>query len=256
MASAMYERANLLAILSVGDTPEWHEQVDGGGDAEYDGPPDNSAAGVDLDGAVKTLVFVQLRREVHRRTVYIRPGTFDAATTYTAIIGGTSVGSTGASLALLLADIASDINANGTTSLLVSATVVDTDGDDVNDAVRLVGLAEADYSIDVSVAAGTGTITAEADPSSCTARLYATGAGPNAPGRLPVDPESNDPGVWLYINGQLYTVGYRGLAERFDTPGLGRLYVELDSVAGHASDGASLVSYTPHVWIGPGVESL
>lgn len=245
--SGLFELTNMLGVLQVGRDPEWTEQLDISGDPEYAGAPSRANCGVYLQNTVQALVKVVMRREAHRRTCYVTPGTFDATTTYTTTIGGHAVPATGATLAALLTAIVAAIVADADANPLVTATVIDADDDGTNDSVRLVGKAEADYSLAVSKTGGTGTITATADPLTATARLWDTGKGPNAPGRTGTS--SGDPGAWTGCADAEYALTRRGMTERFPVPGLERLYVELDDVAGHASD--SGVTYTPRVFIGP-----
>ncbi len=249
--STLYELTNLLGVLQVGRAPQWSEQVDEAAEPAYDGAPATSDSGVDLQNAVQAMVCVNLRREAHRRTCIVTPGTFDAATTYTITVSGTGITATGASLSALLTALVAAVVANGTVNALVTATVYDDDGDGTNDSVKIVGKAEADYGIGVSATSGTGTIAVTADPSTAALRLWGVGAGPNAPGRTGTS--SGDPGVWAYVSAQTYALAYRGFLERFAVAGMERLYVELASVAGPASDTGS-PTYTPHVWIGPCVQ--
>lgn len=139
--------------------------------------PAPGGGGVDVTGATLALVKVSLRENPAYRTAYYVVTTTDLTATYTATVDGTAVAynaavGTPANLAELVADWAAAINANGTVAALVTATATDYAGDGVINAVRLVGLGVADYSVAVTVT-GTAAVSLYADASGATMRLLA-----------------------------------------------------------------------------------
>jgi hypothetical protein len=61
---------------------------------------------------------------------------------------------------------------------------------------------------------------------------------------------STPPTVWAW-SGELYALDRRGLVERFDTAGLGRLHVQLSDRLLPAGDGAIVTARAPVVSVGP-----
>ena len=174
------------------------------------------------------------------------PSTWPA--TYTVTVDGNAVSYDAsaaspapADAADVLEDLAAAINADGTVGALVNAEALDEDGDGTVDTVRLRGLGEADYSIAVS-ATGGAALTCEADPASCSARVWLSARGTGA---LP-------PGWRVPNGGELGEITRRGFDERLGTGGCSRAYVEIHSITGVSSDGAG-VTYVPRVFVGPGV---
>lgn len=231
-----FETANLLAIVAAGRNPQWVEQT------AYEDPPTSASDGTYLEEAVVTLVRVDLRETLSARTAYFVIDAVDLTAVYELVLDGTSVtydaGGAGATdLDDVLAGIVAAVQGNVTTNALVNVTVVDTDDDGVDDAVRIEGRAIDDYTLDYSTT-GTPTVRVLADPATASIRFYATVAG-----------TGTKPDGWVQPYDANYPIAFRGFIERFETAGLDRGYVEVYDMA-CAGDGAS-VTYTATVTLGP-----
>jgi hypothetical protein len=235
-----WEDANRLAVLAAGANPQWVEQTD------YSGNPDSAASGVYLEEALQTQVIVDLREELHRRTARVTIGTLDLTADYVIEINGNAVtydaGVAGpADATEVLEGIAAAINADVTVGPLVTAEAVDTDEDAVIDTVVIRGDAEADYSIDFSTT-GTAVLEVSADAKTASARIFQKAGG-----------SGDRPDGWRLVRGaNAIAIDRYGFAERLETGGIDRFYVELYDVDG-GGDGAS-VTHTATVLIGPGVQ--
>lgn len=233
-----FETLNAAGLLAIALTPEWVDQD--ATSAAYTGAPSSASSGVYLQESPRCLIYVALRESVAQRTARVTV-TFDAASTYVVTVNGVaSAGATGASLAALLADLV-------TKSTALAGVTAIADPDDPLDTVRLTGDAEADFSIDVSVAGGAGTIACTADASSCEVRAFFT------PGGIVKDGSTGNENGWVVPPNSSWTLTYRGLMERADCAGFGRGYLEIHTIAGHASDGASVTLTVQRVMIGPAV---
>lgn len=236
------ETSNFLAILAGARRPQW--TVPG----TYTGAPATANAGVSLlangtdeRGVLACGAAVAMRENVHRRAFRITP-TFDAATTYTITIGGVgSGGAIQATIALLLAELISDINATSgatVTAIADPAAPLTT--------ILVTGDAEADYTIGCSVAGGAGTIAVVADPTSATLRAFVTMAGTNADASAVSQ-------AWRLVPDSEIALDYRGYDDTFSPAGRGRLYIELDDVTGtgDVAGASTTITYAPVVLIGP-----
>ena len=187
-------------------------------------------------------VAVAMRESVHRRTFRVTIPVFDAASTYTVTVGGVgSGGAIQATIALLLAELVTDINAaaGGTVTAIA-------DPDAPLTTVLVTGDAEADYTIGVSRAGGAGTILATADPTAAVLRAYTTlGGTMEDSSAVPVD--------WRLVPGFEYTVDYRGYDDTFAPAGRSRFYAELDDLVGtgDVAGAGGTITYAPTVLIGP-----
>ncbi len=239
-----FDTANLLAILAGGRAPEWEAQSTQAGGHNTTAaplrPPELASDGVALSGNLFTMIDVPLRiTGPHRRRGIVTIGTFDATTSYTVTLGGNAFTSTTpADLATALSDLATAINAHADyTASVVTTTVV------------FYGATDADFSIVPSRSGGTGTLSTVADPSSAPPRFYGIGASVAA----------TAPETWKSVLGVTaapsLAADFRGVLGPMPTAGLSRVYVEVDSLAGHASDstgtGGTLTYATPVVTIGP-----
>ena len=163
----IFERANQLAILSSGRSPQWvaHAHTPATVAATTGGAPSTAAAGVPLSDtasgtAVRTLVGLSPRKTAHRRQAVVTL-TYDAATTYTGTVGGNAVATAAnTDAATTLTDLADDLNASGAVAALVTATATDADGDGTIDSVTIVGDAE---TVGLSTPVGRD-VTVVADP--------------------------------------------------------------------------------------------
>ena len=232
--SALYDTANRLAVLSGARVPQWETQLghDGTSGTDPDGYPSSAAAGVDLVNSVQALVAVEMRAAVHRRRAVVTVTTLDLTADYTVTINGTACVATGvhANLDGLLTEIALIINTN-------VPSVVTATADLTADSVTIVSDTNADYTITMS-ATGTGVLAIEADPTVATLRLWAKCRSSSAPN------------TWIEVLDQEFALTHVGFLERFDVPGLDRIYVEVADVDG-TGDGASVTYTFPTVKIGP-----
>lgn len=256
----LFETGNALAVLSASRNINWQAQpvtaVLAGVSA---GLPNSAASGIDLSDVVKALVSVYAREEVHHRSGRYTIPTHDAATSYAAVIGGTTVSyvngaDTRADQGLRGLQLA--MAASGPIIALVTVTVVNAAGDDVTGtaydnttadtilatsavAVLFRGLDDTTYTIDFLAVGGVGVMVCIADPLTLSLRIYAT--------------RKLTAGVsqWLLINGAQETIDHLNWTERLTVNGYRRLYVEIYNVTA-AGDGAT-VTYQPGVFIGPAI---
>jgi hypothetical protein len=219
----VFETLNRLGVLSIGRRPEWKVPAS-------TGIPTTATAGVSIAGAVKTTLWVACREELHRRTVRIAVGVYDAATTYQVDISTFNVTAVAeGSIEATVDDLVSKLNADVDISALIVAT---REGSGADSVLVIRGLSQADYTAAVSATSGTGTISiTQADTTSADVRvfLYADGTGERPEG-------------WVQAReGFFQTVDYRGLTERLDTAGFSRMAVEV------VADGAVTVRIGPAV---------
>jgi hypothetical protein len=246
-----FEDLNDAGLRAIALTPEWVDQ-DATADS-YTGAPTSQNAGVYLQGSPRCVIHVALRAHVHRREAHVTMITLDTGATYTVTIDGHAIAkATPTSENNLLTSLAASINASGTVNTIVTASALDSDGVDVsvsgNPAVELflVGVEEDDWSLDIG-ATGTGALAATADASTCGVRLFAT------PGGIIKDGSTGNANGWVKPANAAWSVDYRGLMERADCAGFDRGYLELYTIDGHASDGASVELTIAKVMIGPAV---
>ncbi|MFU8802634.1 MAG: hypothetical protein ACNA8W_02385 [Bradymonadaceae bacterium] len=220
-----FELLNRLGILSIGRRPEWKTPAS-------TGIPTSPTAGVSIAGAVKTMVWLECREELHRRTARVTI-TNDAATTYTVTIGGNAVATGGeATLEATIDAMVEDINTDVDAGALVVASREGAGDDSV---LLLRGAGSADYTLTVGAETGSGTIdfTADATTAEVWVYLYADGIGDKPEGwAIAKD------GHWGDIGDE---IDFRGITERLETAGYSRCAVEV------VADGAVQVQ------IGPGV---
>lgn len=236
-SNSLYINATALAELTAGRVPKWTSEVLD----EASAFPSSIAGGVDMEDSVRCLWRVMPRGLPTARIAYVTPGVLDAASTYRVTVGGVNCDGAGsATLATVLTNIAAAINSGA--SATVTASVVDLDGDTVNDSVKLVGVANADWSFAATIVSGTGTWSLkQADASSCNVRLWALPEGYDA---------DTTPPTWAMIANFPVAVTYRGMVDEIKSAGISRLYAEVTDLAGHASDGSG-ITYTVETNIGP-----
>lgn len=227
-------------------------------------PATSTGGGVSVAGAVSALVHVTTRPYPWGRRAYYVVDTFDAGATYTLEVDGTSVSeATPATLADLLADLAAAANADPTIGADWSATVVDYDGDGVNDAIQIAPLTTSatyygegaiGYPVDGS-ATGTAVIAVYADPESVELAIY--GRTVDVPPQSVADGvESERYRAWAVLEAPTatgearYAVGLRGIQKRIDVAGLSAISCVLTSALGVTGDGGGVV-LTPRAWISP-----
>lgn len=236
----VFEDSTILSILSAGASPSWTSIDD---EANYTGYPAAADAGVYLNGALKTLVAVDMREAVHRRTARVTIPTYDGAADYTVTINATAItvaAAAHATLNELIDALATAINASGAINALVTAS----DEDNAGTTLLIVGDVDADFTIDAT-ATGTGTVAIVADPDTASVRIW---------GSLKAASGETAPSGWRLVNDATFAIDERGFLERFDTAGFDRLYVELASVDGTGdgdSDATLTITYVPTVRVGP-----
>lgn len=236
--------ATELAVLLAGRKPNWKQQVVSNA---LTAPPEETTDGAYLDDAPRTLVAVDLREDVHRRTARITIPTLSIGDDFTLTInGGTAVYDSVGDLDLdeVVAGFAAAINADADVNTVVLATAVKGSDDTVvvgtRDSVKITGLTAADYTIDVTDN-GTSVVAVAADPVTATLRMYfSLGAadGVTAPTGWRRGPNS-------------YSITSTGFVERFDTAGLDRIFVQLEGLDVMPGDGTIVTARTPDVNIGP-----
>ena len=221
------------------------------------GLPDSVGSGSDMLNVVKTLVSVQVREQVARRSFRYTIPIHDAATTYNAIVAATTVayvngGDVRADQAIR--GLSTAINADVVVNLVIVAIPVNAAGQDVTGipfdgtdtatiaataatAVLSRGLAEADYTINHSTTGGTGTSAVVADAIAMAIRLFLT------------EKLASGTAEWARVNGSDDTLTTFGYQERFTVNGYRRIYVHVTNIAA-AGDGAT-VTYAPGIFITP-----
>lgn len=244
----LYEDLNRAGLLAIGLKPEWVDQDATA--ANYTGAPNAAADGVFLQNSPKALVQVNARESAHRRTGRVQITTADLTTTvYTVTIDGFPVVydasvETPFDLAALVAGIAAKIEADASATLVVDA-VTDPENPDT---VLITGKAEADWSLDATVAGGTGAVSATADATGFDVRIWTT------PGGVVKSGSTGKPNGWASPVDAVYSGrDYRGFVERLDVAGLERLYVELFNITNDGSDGAAVSVTIDRVMVGPAV---
>jgi hypothetical protein len=278
--------ANALAILSAARLPLWQQQTAGATASEYDRPPTESSgtptAGVsasliasDSKGTLKARVAIDMRREAYRRRIDITV-TPDAATTYTLTVNGTGItGATGADADAILVDLAANVTADATVGgaagaaqkveavLLDSAgavTVGTAGGGNAAATCVIYGVVNSanllgDFYFDIGEAGGAGEAVVVADAASATYVAWrATLAAVASAGTVVT------PGGWRRWGDALGAgvVTLRGFDAQWPVAGCSRLYLELPTVAGHASDGSGTGNVTityriGGIWVGPAI---
>lgn len=236
-SNSLYINATALAELTAGRRPKWTSE-DLTSASTF---PSSIASGVDMEDAVRCLWRVMPRADPAKRVAYVTPGVLDAASTYRVTVGGVNCDAAGsATLATLLTNIAAAINSGA--SATVTASVVDFDGNGTNDSVKLVGVANADWSFAASIVSGTGTWSLkQADASSCNVRFWALPEGYDA---------DTTPSTWAMIANFPVAVTYRGMVDEIKSAGISRLFAEVTDLAGHGSDGSG-ITYSVETNIGP-----
>ncbi len=245
----LFENLNTKGLLALGIQPEWVD-VEAAG---YTNPPNSAADGVYLQDSPKAHACIALRETVHARTCRAVIGTAAlTGTTYTITIDGNAVAYDSTAEAPADADalvqgIVDGINGDGTVGPLVTATVDEDDEDGLT--IKIVGDSEDDYSFAAAVAGGTGTFASQtADPISCDVRVFVT------PGGIVKSGSDGNPDGWVAPLDAIYTgIDYRGWMERFDVAGCDRMYLQLENIAKHGSDGGSVTVEPYKVMVGPSV---
>lgn len=226
-----WESANEAALLAAGNRPEWVEQT------SYTGPPTSAGDGVYLSGALRTLVAVDMRESVARRTARITvSGTAASGFARVLINGITTSTSENQTAAEIAAGLIASINVHASLT-----DVTATEGDTPEEIV-VTGDTDTEWSIETEVTVAGVTLECVADPVAANVILWGrmTGIG-------------SVPGGWRTLRGwEALGIHGRGFVERFDTAGIDRLYVELRHVSGHPDDGEG-VTYVPAVHVGPSV---
>jgi hypothetical protein len=243
----LWDTVNLLGMLLVGREPEWVEQ------AATTGAPTSANDGVPLQDSPVAFLSVAMREEVIHRIARVTVSVLDLTDTYTVTIDGNNVdfdALAGGAVDLedVIEGIRDAINADPVVSLIVVAEGVDADGDTFLDTVKITGLAEPDYTIDISTAGG-GALACAADATDADLRVWGW------PGGARRDQATTAPNGWKQIAGETFaSLDYRGCYLRLERPvaGFTRLYVELFNVAG-AGDGPT-VTYDPTAHVGYSVQ--
>lgn len=226
-------------------------------------PATSTGGGVSVAGAVSALVHVTTRPYPWGRRAYYVVDTFDAGASYSLEVDGTTVTeATPATLADLLADLAQAANTDPTIGADWSATVIDYDGDGVDDAIQVAPLSTSTYYGEGAVgypvdgsATGSAVVTMYADAESVELAIY--GRTVDVPAAsVASGVESERYRAWAVLEAPTasgearFSVGTRGIHKRLDVAGLASLSAVLSSPLGVAGDGGGVV-LTPRAWIAP-----
>lgn len=253
------EDLNRAGLLAIGLIPEWVDQ------GVFTGAPNTTSRGVFLTGFGESKGTagaqgqVNARAEVHRRTGRIKIDTFDllvgvySITIEAALLTYDTSVELPADNAALVQGLVDEIN--GGPAAITDALTASVDPEDA-DAVLLLGDVEAGWSLDATLAGGTGAITVTADATGFDVRLFTTPGGILRSGTNPetLEPNAGNPDGWaLAANAEWPGNSYRGWHERFDIAGRDRAYLEVYNVTKDAADGATLTPTIHKVMIGPHV---
>lgn len=247
-----FETANLLVILNAGRAPAWALQAD----ADQTIIPATAGAGVGLDvasgDALKTMLVVRVRENPAYRTSYYSVTTVDLTATYTITVnGGTALSYDAAaesatSVTDILEGLKAEIEADASTHALVAATVeAAVTGDNARPArLKLTDKTSTVHYVSAfDDSPGTGVVTVTSDAVSCSVTPWVY------PRNRRADP-TLEPLCWTRTTQALFAVTSNNIALPLDTAGYERLYLQLSSVTGHASDDAD-VDVTVKVFVGP-----
>lgn len=247
-----FETANLLAILRAGREPVWALQTD----ADQTIIPATAGAGVGLDvasgDALQTLIVVRVRENPAYRTSYYTVSTVDLAATYTLTVNsGTALSYDAAaesatSVTDILEGLKAEIEADAGTHALVAATVeAATTGDNARPArLKLTDKTSTVHFVSAfDDTPGTGVVIVSSDAVSCSVTPWVYPRNVRADAGL-------EPLCWARTTQALFAVTSNNIALPLETAGYERLYLQLSSVTGHASD-AVAVTATVKVFIGP-----
>lgn len=239
-----------LSVLLAARRPAWARQL---GTVFPNGAPISTTDGVFLQNSPKTLFAIDVREVVRARTSRITIRVLDLVGTYRVVVDGNNVDFDAAAAAStteleVLQGWRDAINADATVKLIVAASLEDASGDGVDDTLKLVGIAEADYSMSTGAPVGAAELDLVLDPAAVEARIFFT----HRTFATATDPK----GDWHLANGAQYAVNQRNFVERLDTGGLDRAYVELFTVTAVAGDVIApphTLTYNPVVTIGPAI---
>lgn len=250
MASeSTFIRVNSATELAYGRNPDPHyffglELV------QYPGSTAGSAVdnfGVALENTVTAQISVAVRSLAGAISGMAIITSFDAATTYEAVVNGTSYTDSGASAAAVLATIATAINAAHSADTDPSAAVINVIYNGLTVPALLVWafgdppMAAPSLTFDVGATSGTGTIAGFADPADITMSIWLKpksilGAAFATPWCIP--PSGKD-----------ITVEYN-LTDRLDVSGYDRLAIQITNYTALPGMGGSILPLA-HVWIAP-----
>lgn len=215
-----------LGALTMGRAPEWLAAAE-----KYvvatNGAPVGSAAGIDVEGALVSIVAVRLNEVAGRPGGYLRGFTVANSQAYTARFDGNDVTYTSdsdATLAEILAGLKAEIDDDGSVNVLVSTELVDLDGDGIDDAIRYESLS----STVVVTSVQAGTWTASAEPTTVTVAVW--GLDDNA--------DQGDTGAeegWDILHETDLAAFTANRKLRLITAGLKRVYVEFTTNAAVAT---------------------
>lgn len=214
MAGA-FETANELVILLARRKPQWVSDAFGTVAPEGD-------AGVALNDAPTALIGVVLRAVDGRltQTLTIDSGAHDTSTTYGVTVNGNAVtqsASGDADADETASDLADAINADGTVSVIVSASVE-------GNVITLTSVSGVDtFTFAGTTSGGSGTVTEGGDASSMDVTVFLR--------QKPQTGGATSLRRWVKPNNGAFTsIDRDGLAEEVRCGGYDRIYIRVDSV--------------------------
>lgn len=257
--SQLFTEVNVLAELLAGRKPIWERQgtllpVGGGISTGTEiPPPSRTTDGIELNNATTTLVAVDLRADVSKRTCRVTFLTVDLTGSYRTVINGNILVFVSAASDLndLIIGWRDLINATAPTNTIVVARGEDTIGATsapLFDTLVIEGLTPVDYSCFLDTS-GSAVILGTLDPFSAKATVFVT--------YRPLDASEDPEALWRTVPGALYDIDTDNFVARVATAGADRIYVQVTDVRGIAGDGTNvfinpnLFRYAARITIGP-----
>lgn len=256
--SDIFLLVNQLSVILAARRPQWVRQTEvlvGAGSSASAGAtngfPVASTSGVNLQNTTTALVAIDLREDPAFRTCKIAFNVIDLTGTYRTVIDGNGFShvAAAADLNALIIGWRDAINASAPTNTIVTATGEDSTGLGGDfDTLVIRGIGSADYAMEISTPAGTGTLIGTYDASTAKAQMYYTAKS--------FSPTGDPVALWHAGAGSFFDLNTTNFIERFSVAGLERGYVHLTEVRGHPLDAApgNQFIFAARVAFGPAVQ--
>jgi hypothetical protein len=261
----LFSQVNQASLQLVGQTLEWLSQQD----LVYpNGDPTNNS-GVALLNSPRTQVQVGMREEARHRISRLSIRVVDLTDVYRVDINANVVTFDAGAAAVTTAEeiIQGIVNAIQTAgapvdTIVTAETEKREDPSGLDDTVKIIGIGEADYTVDVPNTAGTAETDLVLDATSATFQIWYAPKPPLGAGIAVPNPAATSmkgtfgTSDWTKPNGANYSSAVDGFVEVFDTAGSDRLYVEILTLVGPAdSVGArNTLTLVPRITVGPARE--